>query len=160
MYILLHRQNLAFPFAVVYLIRGGELGPGGPARAARIPPLVDQTERGLQRLDRFRGVALGLHHLAQYIRTVGGIIDHNKHCIQAYLCIDEMVDGMLPDFEVVAEPHLEALLGVEEVPLVELDLGHQQVRVRTGRVDVVQHMLQRAHLDKQDIQIFYRGSSL
>ena len=62
-----------------------------------------------------------------------------------HLGIDEMVDGVIPHLEVVAQPHLEAALGVHEVSLVQLNLSHQKVTVSIRGVDIVQDVLEGAH---------------
>jgi predicted secreted protein len=46
----------------------------------------------------------------------------------------QVIERVVPDFKVVAEPDLQALLGTDIVALVELDLGHQQMSCKGMRV--------------------------
>merc|ERR1712223_1488313 len=74
-------------------------------------------------LDRLTGLPLLLEHLG----------------------VNQVVDGVLSHLEVVTQANFKALLGVEEVALVQLDLSHQEMAVCAGGVDVVQDVLQGAH---------------
>jgi hypothetical protein len=106
-------------------IIGGELlvSTGSTSGAAAAPLPVDQIERGEQGLYAVLHFAL----LAKHAR------------------VNQMIDGMVAHLEVVAEPDLEALLGVEVVALMQLDLRHEQVTVGLRRINIVQDVLKRAH---------------